>query len=198
MRDRAQAYCNQYPEWPAGWPCISHEQGRQVLYATWLIGNDYRNKMTYYGAYPNGFVDRVLALFPDVEYYRKSVLHVFGGSVNKRLGITLDLRKELHPTVVGTVYEAATLLEGRQFPLVMADPPYTAQDALQYGTPMVNRGKAMRALADVTHVGGHLCWLDTVWPMHRKDQWVTVGRITVIRSTNHRVRLLSIFERVAS
>src|SRR5205809_2655534 len=43
--------------------------------------------------YTTLFRSRVLTLYPDVKYYRKSVLHVFGGSVNKRLGITLDLRK---------------------------------------------------------------------------------------------------------
>lgn len=58
------------------------------------------------------------------------------------------------------------------------------------------RGKATRALAEVVPVGGYMAWLDTVWPMHSKACWVTVGRITVIRSTNHRVRLCSIFERV--
>lgn len=39
--------------------------------------------------------------------------------------------------------------------------------------------------------------IDCVWPMHTKDQWVTVGRVLVQRSTNHRVRVLSLFERVA-
>ena len=38
-------------------------------------------------------------------------------------------------------------------------------------------------------------WLDTVWPMHRKDTWRTVGRILLQRSTNHRVRLVTLFER---
>ena len=84
----------------------------------------------------------------------------------------------------------------RQFPLVIADPPYSAEDAKRYGTPMVNRVKALDALAAVVPVGGHLVWLDTAWPMHSKQQWLTVGLIAIVRSTNHRVRLLSVFERV--
>jgi len=44
----------------------------------------------------------------------------------------------------------------------------------------------------------HLVWLDTVWPMHRKAEWRTVGRILLQRSTNHRARIVSIFERVAT
>jgi hypothetical protein len=37
-----------------------------------------------------------------------------------------------------------------------------------------------------------------VWPMHRKDEWRTVGRIMLVRSTNHRVRCVTIFERVSA
>lgn len=50
----------------------------------------------------------------------------------------------------------------------------------------------------VTKPGGHLVWLDVCWPMHRKVEWVTVGRIAIVRSTNHRVRMATIFERCAA
>ena len=63
---------------------------------------------------------------------------------------------------------------------------------------MIVRGKVTRALAEVVRPGGHLAWLDVCWPMHNKTQWVTVGRIFIQRSTNHRVRVLSIFEMVAA
>jgi hypothetical protein len=53
----------------------------------------------------------------------------------------------------------------------------------------------MAAIAQVIQPGLHLVWLDTVWPMHRKAEWRTVGRITLLRSTNHRLREVSIFER---
>jgi hypothetical protein len=65
-------------------------------------------------------------------------------------------------------------------------------------TLMIDRGKVFRSLARVTEPGGHVVWLDTVWPMHSKEEWRTVGRICLIRSTNHRVRLISIFERQAA
>lgn len=169
------------------------EQGRSVLYATWVIGNDYRNKTRYYGAYPNGYVDRVMALFPEVG---GDVLHVFSGSMPEGNYARCDVAQPAEYQC--SVYDLPIRRSAWQWPLIMADPPYTSEDAKKYGTPMVNRGKAMRALAEVTLPGGYLAWLDTVWPMHRKDQWLTVGRITVIRSTNHRVRLLSLFERVES
>jgi hypothetical protein len=79
---------------------------------------------------------------------------------------------------------------------------------------MVNRGKALRALAQVIQPGGWLVWLDTVWPMHSKLEWASAasialvtdweledgewdstGLIALVRSTNHRVRMVSMFQR---
>jgi len=70
------------------------------------------------------------------------------------------------------------------------------QQAERYGTPMVNRRLVFNAVAHVTPPGAHLVWLDTVWPMHSKKQWITVARIAIVRSTNHRIRMTTIFQRV--
>lgn len=195
---RANAYASVYTKWPASWPRRVDEQDRDVIYATWVLGNDYRTRSKLYGAYPHGYLDRVLALFPDVD--RAQILHVFAGSVAADVWTRLDSKAERGADVIGNVYDCAALLRDRMpvggYPLVLADPPYSSADAEKYGTPMVNRGKAMRAIADVTMPGGHLVWLDTVWPMHSKTQWVTVGRISVWRSTNHRLRACTIFQRV--
>jgi hypothetical protein len=172
------------------------EQDQPVLYGTWVLGQDYRNKSKLYGAYPPSYLDRVGAIFPDAG---ANVLHVFSGSLPPGPYVRLDLQQDAQrqPDVVGSVYEAAALLAGRLFPLVIADPPYSAADTTFYGTPMVNRGRALRALADVVAPGGHLVWLDTAWPMHTKAQWRTCGRIGLWRSTNHRVRGVTVFERRA-
>ena len=45
---------------------------------TWIMGNNYRVKSTYYGGYPAGYLRRVKALFPD----KKKVLHLFSGMVD--------------------------------------------------------------------------------------------------------------------
>ena len=44
--------------------------------------------------------------------------------------------------------------------------------------------------------GGNLVWLDQAWPMFRKDELRIWGVICVIRSTNHRVRAVFIFEKL--
>jgi hypothetical protein len=58
--------------------------------------------------------------------------------------------------------------------------------------------KATRALAGVLEPGGYLAWLDTSWPMHSKRELVTVGRIYIQRSTMHRTRVCTLFERKAA
>lgn len=196
---RIAAFKQAYGKWPASWPHLVTEGGRDVLYATWLIGNDYRATSKLYGAYPPGYLARVLALFPDVPSC--STLHVFSGSLPERKYWRLDSHRSAE--IRGSVYEARALVNRDvapdcSFPLQIADPPYSAEDAAKYGTPMINRGRALRALAEIAQPGGHLVWLDTVWPMHRKVEWVTVGRIAIVRSTNHRVRMATIFERQAA
>lgn len=199
MTDRAASFEQAYTKWHASWPRVSQEQGRDVLYATWLIGNDYRNKSALYGAYPNGYLARVAALFPDAG---ENTLHAFSGSLPPGPYSRLDLIDRCGVPDIrfhqGSVCDAPLIFDGRsRFNLVIADPPYSAADAERYGTPMVDRRRAIAALATVTKPGGHLVWLDTVWPMHSKRDWLTVGRITLVRSTNHRVRLATIFERTA-
>lgn len=196
---RCDAFTRAYAKWPASWPWLVREQDRDVLYAVWVIGNDYRNRSALYGAYPAGYLQRVAALFPDAG---DDILHAFSGSLPPGPYSRLDLIDRvgvpdcrLH---IGNIYDAPTIFADRApFGLVIADPPYSTEDAVHYGTPMVDRRRVMSALAGVTRPGGYLAWLDTVWPMHKKTQWLTVGRILIQRSTNHRVRALSIFERVA-
>lgn len=196
---RRDAFMRAYAKWPASWPWLVREQGRDVLYGVWVIGNDYRNKSALYGAYPAGYLERVAALFPDAG---DDVLHAFSGSLPPGPYSRLDLIDRCGVADLrfhqGDVCAAPTIFAGRApFALVIADPPYSVADAVHYETPMVDRRRAMAALAQVTAPGRYLVWLDTVWPMHKKTDWLTVGRILIQRSTNHRARVCSIFERVA-
>ena len=100
------------------------------------------------------------------------------------------------PTWQGDLFDMPEEWAGR-FDLVLADPPYSAEDSIKYDCPAPNRGKIMRSLRRVCKRGGNLVWLDQVWPMHRKAEWKTWGTIGLVRSTNHRVRLVSMFEAVA-
>jgi len=71
-----------------------HENGWTAGY--WFVGQSYRKRTAYHGAYQGDFLKRVAALFPD----RGRVLHLFSGMVDVTIfpGETLDIRPDLRPT----------------------------------------------------------------------------------------------------
>jgi hypothetical protein len=166
------------------------EDGRVV--GTWIMGNDYRVQSSYYGGYPAGYLRRVRALFPD----KRHVLHLFSGKVDLTAlpGDTVDINPDLAPTYV----DDAQRLENvplASYDLILADPPYSVEDAERYQTTMVKRNAVMRALQGVA-LGTHIVWLDQVLPMYRKDAFAIDAVIGMVKSTNHRFRVVTIFRRV--
>ena len=166
------------------------EDGRVV--GTWIMGNNYQVKSGYYGGYPAGYLKRIKALFPDKE----SVLHLFSGEVDLDAfpGKTVDINPGRNPDFV----DDAQSLENvpvDEFDLILADPPYSVEDADHYQTTMVKRNKVMRALGKRSVKGTHVVWLDQVLPMYRKDEWDVVAVIGMVKSTNHRFRVVTIFEK---
>jgi hypothetical protein len=79
----------------------------------------------------------------------------------------------------------------------LADPPYSEDDAERYGTTMVKRNVVLRALQRAS-VGTHIVWLDQVLPMYRKDSFAVDAVIGMVKSTNHRFRVVTVFRRADS
>jgi hypothetical protein len=165
------------------------EDGRVV--GTWIMGNDYRVKSAYYGGYPAGYLRRVRALFPD----KTRILHLFSGRVDLSAlpGDTVDINPALAPTYVDDAQRLERVPLDR-YDLVLADPPYSVEDADHYRTTMVKRNVVMRALQRLP-VGAHVVWLDQVLPMYRKDCFEQEAVIGMWKSTNHRFRGITIFRR---
>lgn len=159
---------------------------------TWVMGGDYTVESGYYGGYPAGYLRRIKALFPDKD----NVLHVFSGKVDLGTlpGDTVDLDSERKPTF----HDDAQTLEKvpvENYDLILADPPYSVEDAEHYKPTMVKRNKVMAALGEKAKKGTHTVWLDQVLPMYRKDQWDVKAVIGMVKSTNHRFRVITIFEK---
>ena len=181
--NRADLYNRAHPKWPplvtsGGW-----------TYGVWMIGNNYRNPSKLYGAYPQGYMGRVMSMFPDAE----SILHVFSGSMSLGSYTRVDSMPERRPDVVADAINLP--FQDGLFDLVLADPPYSPADAEKYGTRMPVSRLVLRELARVTVPAGNLVWLDTKLPMYRRIDWTPWGTIGLIRSTNHRVRLVSMFRK---
>jgi len=159
---------------------------------TWIMGNDYRVKSTYYGGYPAGYLKRVKSLFPD----KRRALHLFSGKVDLATlpGDTVDINSSLYPTYVDDAQTLSGVPLG-QYDLVLADPPYSVEDAVRYQTTMVKRNAVMRALQGLSP-GAHVVWLDQVLPMYRKDAFAVDAVIGMVKSTNHRFRVVTIFRRL--
>jgi len=166
------------------------EDGRIV--GTWIMGNAYGVKSGYYGGYPHGYLKRIRAMFPD----KGNALHVFSGRVDQSAwpGDTVDLNPDMEPTYLDDAQSLETVPLS-DYDIVLADPPYSVEDAEHYRPTMVKRNKVLRALTGVRS-GTHVVWLDQVLPLYRKDEWKIIGVIGMVKSTNHRFRVVSIFERV--
>lgn len=198
LAERSASYARAFPKWPAP------RTDARWLDGVWLVGNNFRNSSKLYGAYPPGYLRRIASLFPD----SRRVLHVFSGSLTPA-GLAkewpgaehwrVDAVAEREPDTIGNAEDLAEVVRANElgaFDLVLADPPYSASDAERYGFKMPNRRRVLREIAKVVAPGGNLVWLDTVRPQYRKDEWHAWGLICLVRSTMHRVRLVSMFRRV--
>lgn len=168
--------------------------GRVV--GTWIMGNDYRVKPNdegdkLYGGYPAGYLKRIKALFPE----KQRVLHLFSGQVDlvTMPGDTVDINPDFRPTYLDDA-QSLERVPVHKYDLVMVDPPYSVEDADHYSTTMIKRNKVMRALSPVM-AGTHIVWLDQVLPMYRKDIFDVEAVIGMVKSTNHRFRVITIFRR---
>lgn len=184
LDQRAKCYSETFPDYP---PLVV---AKGWIYGVWMMGWNYRGS-GYYGSYPPSYLKRVMSMYPDAT----KILHLFSGSLGSGVvGDRFDIDPGLSPDIVGDAHQLSDYVSP-VYDLIIADPPYSDEDARHYGTPMVNRNTVVRECAKVLVPGGHLVWLDQVRPMYRRDEWSAVGTIGVVRSTNHRVRVVFILER---
>ena len=184
LKERAQFYSQAHPKWP---PLQADDRWVSGM---WILGNNYRTS-GYYGAYPHTYLERIGSLFPDAE----RVLHLFSGSLPPGNYVRFD-RPSKGADVTGDAHNLSAYFKSRRFDLVYADPPYSVEDCDHYGCAMVNRSTVLQECAKIVEPGGFIVWLDQVLPMFRKKELYMCGVIGVVKSTNHRFRVVTIFERV--
>ena len=185
-RERALFYSAAFPDWP------SLQADDRWLSGIWILGNDYRNKTKLYGSYPPNYLKRVQSMFPDC----KDILHVCSGALPPGDYTRFDLREDAKPDVVGDVHKLSSYFSKKKFDIIYIDIPYSIEDALHYGTPMVKRKTALQECAKVLKKGGQLVWLDQALPQFAKRDFHWYGEIAIQRSSNHRIRGCYLFEKV--
>jgi hypothetical protein len=154
----------------------------------WVMGNNYTTKTNLYGAYPHGYLKRINALYPIVK---KKTLHLFSGS----LPDSEDYDKVDFKTGINAE-SMSSIIPNNFYELVLADPPYSVEDCDHYGCCMVKRNVVFNECYKVMKTGGILIWLDQVLPQYKKIQFKIEARIGMVKSTNHRYRVITIFKKL--
>jgi hypothetical protein len=165
--------------------------------ATWIMGNDYRSLSGYYGSYPPGYIKRAYVMLPDA----KQIVHLFSGSLTEEHVahpgaekiVRVDANPNCRPDII--MPADATELPYSRFDVVLADPPYSVEDAEHYGRPLCNKKKVLKECRRILHKDGLLFWMDQSQPMYRKEEWKWVGVISMYRSINHRMRGVLIYQK---
>lgn len=172
----------------------------------WILA---RPKVKYYGAYPSGFLHRARELLGVT--INDAVLHVCGGRAREypfrgfgpndktqdaRHGIGADFTCDARHTIPLWYDEKTTRTDF--WPAIIADPPYTLQDAEQYGSENIfPEPRALLALCiNAVRVGGRVGFLHYVWPRPPANAR-SVACIGVIVGFGNRMRCYSVFERTA-
>lgn len=175
-----------------GFPRSLFNSGDGRIVGLWVMGNDYRVKSKFFGGYPAGYLRRVKSLFPD----KTNTLHLFSGKVDLATfpGKTVDINPDNKPDYLDDA-QTLTKVPLEDFDLVLADPAYSIEDSVHYGTPMIQRNKVMDVLGKRLSSGCHVVWLDQVLPMYRRADFVVEAYIGMVKSTNHRFRVITIFRK---
>lgn len=173
----------------------------------WILA---RPKVKYYGAYPNGFLERARALLGVTPM--DPVLHVCGGLARqypatggRGFGFadqTLDLDPDLRPDFVQSATDPLPRLGpssiAAPWAALIADPPYTEVDAEKYApgrAAFPSANQILRNMLDVVRPGGRVGMLHYILPQPPRVGVRFVACVAVIVGFNNRMRCFSVFER---
>lgn len=173
----------------------------------WILA---RPKVKYYGAYPNGFLERARRLMG--IHRTDPMLHVCGGSAKLYPAwlklcpndYTLDLDETLKPDFHQDATEQLPfrpLGNGscEAWNALLADPPYTTEDAAKYRSVTLPPANGLlRRMLEVVRPGGRVGMLHYVLPQPPREGVKFVACVGVIVGYNNRMRVFSVFEREAS
>ncbi|MEW6710323.1 MAG: hypothetical protein AB1403_10915 [Candidatus Riflebacteria bacterium] len=184
LEERCRLYAEKFPTFPKPYVFNNRIEGH------WIMGNNYTTS-GYYGAYPHGYLARVLSMFPD----KSKIIHVCSGSLPPGPYTRVDIRPEVNPDIVCNVEELSKHVPNDYFDLALVDVPYSKEDAEHYGQPLLKRQKVLSEIHKILVSGGWAVWLDQVQPNYSKVNWNQALSIGIVKSTNHRVRAVFGFEK---
>lgn len=166
----------------------------------WILA---RPRTKYYGSYPLGFLHRARALLGVVD--TDPVLHVCGGKVKEYPyrgygpnDATVDLDPALAPDFVQDVREPLPL--PGVWAAVLADPPYSADDAAHYAVGagvFPSSSEVLKRCCEAVREGGKVGIIHYEWPAPPKD-WKEVAVIAVGCGRRGKARWFTVWEKVVA
>lgn len=165
----------------------------------WILS---RPKVKYYGAYPNGFLERARHLLP--VRTSEEVLHVCSGMVTSYPGVrgikpwdvTLDINPDLNPDIVHDMRMPIPDDLHGAFRGVLIDRPYTLDDARRYGTEdaLPSASQVLENAWPSVMSGGRIGILDYEWARPPREA-VLVASIGVVMGYGNRIRVFAVYEK---
>lgn len=123
------------------------------------------------------------------------ILNLFCGT-NKH-GFRVDIKEEVNPDLLADAHSFTDKLNGQTFNLIIADPPYSAEEAKEiYGTPPLKYKKWTKECDRVLEEGGLLMvYHKYVMPNPNPDKYIVVKRVFIGNRTMHLPRVCIIFQK---
>jgi len=163
------------------------------IYGVWYCGKKFK-KAQLYGEYPATFFRRIKAMFSEIE--ESKFLHLFSGTMGQDYGVTLDGSNEFKPDITHILTKEAPLpFKDNSFEVVLADPPYSKEHALNYGLPYPPPELILKEAMRVLRPDGYFLFLHTMYPSYNRKEIKLIGLIAIITGFKSVTRLLSIFKK---
>ena len=70
------------------------------------------------------------------------------------------------------------------------------EDCDHYKCSMIKRNVVFNECYKILQKEGILIWLDQVLPNYKKKEFKIIARIGMVKSTNHRFRIITIFKKI--
>lgn len=157
-----------------------------------------KDNKKYYGAYLGGFPERARALLG--VSINDPVLHVCGGMAKyypyKNGFGKLDKTLDLDPLTEPDYLQDARNSYPKGFKAILADPPYTEQDAEHYVPGAINYPSPnliMKNAMDALEPGQRAGIIHYILPQVKGSKFI--ASVGVLCGFNNRIRLYSVFEK---
>jgi hypothetical protein len=126
---------------------------------------------------------------------KPDILNLFCG-MNK-YGFRIDIKPEVNPDLLCDAHSFADKLDGKRFNLIIADPPYSTEEARDiYGTPPLKYKKWTAECDKVLDEGGLLMvYHKYVMPNPNPEKYIVVKRVFIGNRTMHLPRVCIVFQK---